>query len=251
MSQSIVSRTISSVVDKRLVLGNSQAARLFTITTAWTKIRIGIRVGLDAQGSTSNLTGTPRFAFGLCHLDATAIPSSVAGSNLYADVSCDHFFGMRSTQATWTYQANAGDPYLGNMTGAVTRRLLTTDTDSATMFTSIGMTTEPDARRNAYFLDILKGSPNYTVWAGYPNNVSAHSADVTEGMFLQMMEAAAFSTGSVLTAILSGMTNTTGAGTTLACDEGTVARELNGIGVFWDRTSHLLEISDVAMAVIA
>src|SRR5438874_10104744 len=109
-ASSIKSRTYSSIVDQRIALSNSHFARPHGITSAWTKLRIALRLSMTDSGAA--ITGSPDFSIGLC----------AGTTNIYKDSTTDHFVGIQTQASSWTrsgttyYTASGGGlPYLKPM----------------------------------------------------------------------------------------------------------------------------------------
>jgi hypothetical protein len=227
MASVIKLRTIGGVDDKRIQLVNSNFARPFTVSTTWSKLRVGVRWIMGNTGA--NLTGTPKLFFGLCS----------GSTNLPLDPSTTHFLGIYNVAATWTYQAGPPVRYAhGSSSFSVGKRVGTTNTSFGTPGQIYTSALETQAYRQAMFVDITKGSPNFTVGCLYPSAVP--SIDVSQDDFLTQMV--------LPTPVLTGHTFT--AGSAGACDEG-VDGTLNHVYCGWDRVSPVFEICDLAVAKLA
>ena len=225
MAATILLRTIGGVDDKRLVLGNASVARLLSYGTDWTTLRIGLRWTIGNTGA--DLTGSPHLAVGLCS----------GTTQIYGDALTTHFVGVLSNQAAWTYSPSSpvysavgGGPfYPAKRIGSV----LTLGT-LITPYWRIDA--DPTAARSLFFVDITKGTPNFSF------RLFAHessSADVSLDTFLQKMQEATPSLAN------HAYTNAF----TLAVSETDGA--LNAVNVYWDRATPALEISDLAVARLA
>lgn len=221
MSQEIISRTIGSVVDKRALIKNGQLKRLFSYLNDWTKIRIGIHFSFDGSLA-ANITGTPQFVFGL--ISDT--------DNGWGNVTTDHFLGWRTNVATWTYNAGAGNPYFSLASAAIlTKKIGTTITSGSSFSPSPSFTANNTLIRNALFLEITKGSPNFTVQSSHPGSAAAAQQDITDDVFENMMNAVDISAcSSTPTVAYSSST-----AWTIAIDEATNGY-FNGLNIFWDKT---------------
>lgn len=218
---SILSRTISSVVDKRIVLSNSQFARLLPIST-WSKLRIGVRWHMRNNGA--NLGTGPRLAVGLCRNT----------TNLFGDSTTDHFVGW-VTDGSWAFFTPPNQ--YTTLGGKPATRIGSTLT-LGTVFAA-GNNIPADAAgssndRKIFFVDITKGSPNFTIalfaW-------SSGAIDVTNNQFLIQMEAATPS-----------LTNHAAvASQTIAVNEGTNGT-LNAVNLSWSQSTPEVEICDLAIA---
>jgi hypothetical protein len=223
-ASAIKSRTYSSVVDNRVALSNSHFARPHGIST-WTTLRIATRVSITDSGA--SLTSTPEFAFGLC----------AGTTNIYKDATTDHFAGVRTSLATWTRTTT--NTVLNYQTaGGAWQPLkrISTTTTTGTVIAGYGANFAVVAAANRYlmFLDILKGSPNYT-FTMFILSGATFSVDATAADFLAQ---APLVTPNFNYHAVTGTT-------TLAVDE--VANgTLNAVNFYWDHSDANIEISDLA-----
>lgn len=230
MSQSIISRTISSVVDQRLVLSNGQAKRTFSYLTSWNVIRIGMLISFDGT-SAANLTGTP--------LMLLAIMKDTA--NGFGNPSADHVVGARTIATQFTYNAGSGNPYFSSANPLqLVKKIGSTVTAGTGFGSGAFFTANQTAKRNALILEITKGSPNFTISAIYPTSATIAQFDVTPSVFEDMMNASSMANAA---AVPSTAYSAQG-GVTIAIDE-TTNGFFNGINLFWDKTANPLEISVV------
>ena len=219
MDSVILQRTISSVVDQRIVLSNSHFARPHGFTT-WSKLRIAVRWSMRDGGAT--LTGTPEFAVGLCS----------GSTSILGDATCTHFVGVRTTGSSWTRSAGPPVNYQVFPTGS--GKMVGTTWTTATNWLSVAgyaMATATTGDRFCWFLDITKGSPNYTI-NGYARNVGS-SGDIDVATYLAQAEIDSAS-----------LTNhAIGNSGTVAVDEATNGT-LDHAQLRWNRTTPEIEISD-------
>lgn len=229
---SIRQRTISSVVDNRIVLSNSQFARAIPFGTTWNKIRIGVKWDITSSGG--NLTGTPRFAIGVCSGNA----------NLFGDATTTHFVGIRSNEATWTL-TNSNRYLVNGSTIQPIKKVGTTVTAGTAFFSGVQWgigagAASAAADRTQCIVEITKGSPNFTIqmlgWIN-PGGTSA-PADNSDASFYGNMEGAGNPAAT---------NHTFSAANTVAVSEGTDGN-LDYINMFWDRTTAEIEISDWAVS---
>lgn len=224
----IKDRTISATQDKRIVLSNSQFARELPFGTTWNKIRVGVRFHMRNTGA--DLVSTPNFALGVCS----------GQTNLYGDATTTHFVGTRSTSASWFF--SGGNKYLvSNGTILPHKRVGSTGTSGSAFFpaTAWGIGAQAataGADRSLFFVDILKGSPNFTLQCFGWQNTGAAPVDVSLTNFLLQMELATPNQAN----------HTFSATQTLAVDEG-VDGSLDNFMMSWDRTSPEIEVSDIAV----
>lgn len=242
MSVSINTITIGGIEDRRLNLSNSQAARVITIGTSWTRLRVGIRFAFDDYGA--NILTTPRL-----YLGAISSPS-VGMANGPLTNATSHFVGLITATATWA--RNAPSPVWYNLaTGSMyAKKINSTISTVAGTNVSVGVSGQPNLRRNIILVDILKGSPNFTITICMPSGV-AITGDVTQSAHLAeaMSKSALTDAATYIASIETGsyVGNATGA---LAVDEGANGF-LNAVCVAWDRSSPSLNISDLMWAKMA
>jgi hypothetical protein len=214
--------------DVRAYLAGNTLRRTLSIGSNWTRLRIGIRFSYEDTGAT--LTGTPRFVLGLC--SGTANPWNNGASTTL------NFIGVRQVNASVTRNI-VGDST--HFAGALQpfKRLGITSTTGTTFTNAWVGSAQPATRRNLLFLDILKGSPNYTLHGFYRD--STVGADVTRAKFIEQVE--------VVSSVVSNHSWTDGgplgAGKTLAFDE--VAGALDTVNIAWDRSAPKIYISDLAI----
>lgn len=229
----IITRTISSVVDQRLSISNQGWARQFASGNNWNRRRIGLRLCANPNGSTSDITGSPGFAFGF----------GSGTTKFYGKASVDHFIGVASVATVWEYENNGdGTPRYENNSASWTarRRVGSTNTD-VNMAKILELTAHPSAYRNAFFCELVKGSPNFTLRFMSPNNSGGAQADVSESLFLEALEK------STMTVTGLPSNYSIEEETIASVDEG-AAGPLDAVNIYWGLSSRLLEISDVAYA---
>lgn len=206
--------------DRRLELGAAEAVRAPVYLDDWTTIRIGLQISMNAVAS--NIVSTPVLAFGVCN----------GNTNVLAAATADHVVGIRPNQATWTY--NAGPPsYFAVGSSAAWQQFKKIGTVVSTVNTPniakyISNTTTV---RTGWFLEITKGSPNYTFRVAHPVSAAASQSDVTDTEFVTIMELSTLvDIGTVKTNYNSVVS------TSLAVSEADGV--LDHIFVYWDRTTH-------------
>ncbi len=224
-ASTIKQRTVSSIVDNRIRLINSNFARLWStdVGTTWTKIRVGCRISIEDSGAA--ITGTPRFAQGICS----------GTSNIYLDATTTHWggtvtngdFGRVNDPPVRYY--NAGNLFVPAKRISTT---LTVGTGFYASYVSFRDTTA--GQRAAMFLDITKGSPNFTFNLFSPQS-SSFATDCSLATYLAQIAL----TSPTITE------HAFGSAQTLAIDEVTYGY-FNAINFAWDRSS-ALEVSDVAV----
>lgn len=218
MAHETVSRTISSEVDERALLDNGHPplARLFSIGDDWTSIRVGIRLSTTRATAWSTV---PSFYFGVCS----------GLSNPAGTVSPNHFVGVTSIM-DWT---TIGDAFrLWSATSNA--RLVKFESGSAATATPSSAGTlycgKSSVLRSVLYLDITKGSPNWTI-KGYGGT---YFTDQTLSVFKANMNASG-APPSPITLVING---------TIAVDEATYGA-MNAVNLAFLSGSDPFEISDV------
>lgn len=229
--------------DQALLIGNEELLRKLSIGNNWTSLRIGAMIAITPDGT--NSLASCKLMLGVCSANATFSNTagySAASTTNYvgADLYCP---GNTGTPETAVYQAGSGNPYFyaSNATfgvpTSIRRRVATTET-----FAIVGGNSQrPIAvagagstlRRCPVYVDIIKGSPNYTVnvW-NIP--LASSATDFSYAHFLTGFETAS--------PVLNGVTLTqnTGSPGVIACSE--VAGNFDTVSVFWNRLSFPLEV---------
>lgn len=228
-SSVIKERTISSVVDKRIQLSNSNFTRAWSTTlgTSWTKIRLAVRFGITDSGS--NITGDPRWAFGI-----------QTGTNLFMSAGGpDHWCGFLSNNSSWSRSTSGGFALYSidvSTGGASAKKIGTTVTAGGNFGTIAPIITEAgQAFRSVFLLDITKGSPNFTF-----ENIRVRSnttvSDIDLTTFLTEIENAAPSFAN----------HGSNGSSTVAISEGTNGF-FNAVGIAWNKSAALIELSDLSI----
>ena len=209
-------------------LNHSLVVREFNlITGSWTTLRIGMLYGITS-GSRTSISGTPRFAFGICS----------GSTNVYGDSQTDHFLGFHTNMATWTYVSNSinSGEYYSLTIGQYIRRstgptdVVSTDMISSTMYFVVPyVSASLDKGIYPMFMDFTRpsGSTNYdmTMTVYYASGVSATNGLETDASFLSYMQ----QTG--LPSMLSAVPSQT---KTLLISE-SLSGSFNAINIAWNR----------------
>ena len=239
---SIGARTINLVEDKYLSIANEEYVRQLSIGSNWTKLRLGMMCALTPNG-TGNLLGCS-LVFGLC-----SAASPFANTTGYASATTGNFIGMdviisaggSNNPGDWVYNAGSGNPYFSGTFTAVRRRYGSTATFAA--FASGGSQVLPVAgvgstvRRGLVYLDITKGSPNYTL-KPYNCTTAQGTMDFTPAQFLDGLEQSG-------TPVVNGQTLLTETAVNHACDES--AGAFNTLDLYWNRAAYALEVYALAV----
>jgi hypothetical protein len=224
MATKTIVRDIGGVQDVRAGLDNSTLRRLMSIGSNWSNIRIGLRISMQDPGV--DLTSTPIFAVGVC--SGTANPFNNGSA------TTTHWVGARTNMPTWTRQTSPINWYaVGNNIVLPSKRVGTTFTDGTIVLGGWTFQIGTD-KRHCVFLDITKGSPNFTINLFVKSDLT--DFDVSKDLFLQQV------------ALSSPTITGHGWGTarTLAVDEASDGY-LDAVNVSWDRSSPKFELSDIAI----
>lgn len=214
--------------DRRNEMGAAEAVRPMSYLNDWTRMRIGLQFSMD--GVASNIIGTPFFAFGVCS----------GSTNVLAAATATHVVGLRPGSGSGTTPASAwtrsaGPPSyftLGN--GWLPFNKIAAVTTYGTNLTGFSiLANNTPAQRSAWFIDIIKGSPNYTFDSGFPNTNTPNGAqsDLTDVEFQTIMELPDLSS---IATVKSGYGRITGGAIAASEADGV----LNHLFVYWDRSTH-------------
>jgi len=230
----IGSRLFNLVVDKYLTLANEEWARTLAIGTDWTKLRIGVLLAVTPDG-TNNLAGSA-LVLGVCS----------GKTNPYGAASTTNFVGAAmhgitpgGTTGTFTYVAGSGNPYFTSIGSWPASRVATDVISGAATATTFLLTanTGSTQRRSPLYVDIQKGSPNYTLtrWTPLASQALFQTGDCSAAEFLAGLE----------------MPTPTWANTNLTSSNGTVAASetpgaLDTVDLFWNKTALPLEVYALA-----
>jgi len=249
MATEIVTRTIGAEIDKRIRLSNGYIVRKTNSGINWGTMRIGIRYSMVPEANTLDLTGTPRLGFGVC--------SSV--TDPYGSRTPDHFWGIRSNQATWTYK-NSNPDYFGASGGdaleyqafKVQDGAVTVSEFGTAAQASITAVAEPSTNRSMGFVDITKTGSTMTFVKHGPTTAAAAKTDMNEKQFFNIMDVEIpLASNSPINGYTISDTITLAAdGANIAADEASFGN-LDHICIYWDRKTTLLELCDIAWAVKA
>jgi len=224
----IKARTFSSVVDNRIQLSNSNFARLWSsdLGTSWTTLRLACRISMTLTGA--DLTSTPRFSYGVCS----------GTSNIYMDATTTHWYGLLSIESAWYYYTNGYAFGYGGTHPQPTKRITTTNTSGSSWNVTPRAVNSTTENRSVLFLDITKGSPNFT------GKIFCRNGDTTGDVTLATYLAQAVLSSPTVT------NHTMSSDVTLAIDEATNGY-FNAVNIAWNRSDALMEISDIAVVRLA
>lgn len=236
MSFAIKSRTISAALDKRITLLGDECVRTLTIGSSWSTLRLGIRLSINDFNSLGaiNLI-SPSLFIGLCSGSSAAFGAS-STTNALGIRTAGNLIYHAGSPAVWGADSSPPTMY-------PCKRVATTLTTGGTAYsTAIKLSQDPATSRQALVLEIVKGSPNFTLEYACNNT---DGTDLAIATLLTAMEGAAMS--NVVTALGAKYARTTPMN--FAFDEG--AGSLDSINIFWGSTIATLEISDVLFVKVA
>jgi hypothetical protein len=134
--------------DKYLTLANEEYARVLDIGNNWTSLRVGVMLAFTPDGTNNLLSCT--FALGVC----SGLSATFGGST-------SNFIGALVNNTTITYAAGP-PPYFAVPTAIATKVNTTISATGATNRNHTTNTGSPQ-RRALLYVQLTKGSPNYTV----------------------------------------------------------------------------------------
>ena len=215
--------SVGGINEQDAIMSNSTVARPITLPSTWNHVRVGARLWMSDFGS--GPVGTPLLQIGLCN----------GTTNLVGDANCQYFVGISTNTSAWSYSPGSNGVYFNIALASMTK------TGSASTF---GSNLTADARfsmtgSNAAFLfvDITKGSPNYTISSFY---YSAVGSVATATNFQNQLFLSSPTQGG----------HTISGNTTIAVNE-TLSGSLNTATIYWNRSDFNLYIKDWGVAVIS
>lgn len=253
---SVETVTIDSLVDKQLVLSNSQWAGKLSdsLFGGWTSLRLVWRYSIDDSGAA--ISGTPRMYVGLMSNPVEGMTNGPLGN------STSHFVGVRTALSTWTRSAGPPVQYDNSAVGGweIMKRNGSTDVVGSTANAfAPGRFFYADGQslRNVNVLEITKGSPfsMSSIFCG----LAFTEVDVPLETLLALggSNKSLATVASELNAYVDGVspdTETTYASVlgprTVSVDEGTNG-ELNAVVFAWNQVAPAMRISEVLIVKMA
>jgi len=224
----IVQEVVSAVNTPCLRLNAASFARPVSLNAAWNQIRIGMRL-LFTQLPTlfeTTFVSKPSFAVGLCH----------GTTNIMGDATTDAFVGAISTSTNWASE-NAEVLYDFIDFKAVSKAGTTSALSGVITGTQsqFGQGTAAPwvANPQMFFVDITKGSPNYSVSLWYISNGQTAGLETRADFLSYLVQASPSKTGHTYSAA---------PGSVLA-----PALAVDAVNVSWDRTDFFPEILDLSI----
>ena len=230
----IGARTFNLIEDKYLTLANEEYLRPLSLGNNWTKLRLGAMLAITPDAA-NNLTNCSLL------LGVASAASPFANTTGYSTGTTKNYVGLDivpdggggSGPGLFTYYATGGNPYFSATYAAARRRVVTTDTfASVAMNHAVATHTGTIQRRTPVYVDITKGSPNYTLKLYTATSVQAQ-ADFAPADFLNGLEQSG-------TPVLGSVTLSASSAISIACDE--TAGGFDTVSLFWNRASFPLEV---------
>ena len=238
MSRAIDTITVSSIEDRRLVLGNAHCARVLQVGTDWTTLRMGFRFTFADSGG--NLTA-PNLKFGLLASPAGDLANGALTS------STSHFLGL-------SYVSNATrntspTRYTAGANWSMVRRIGSTNNSGTGSPGAVGNYSATPEQRCCLIIQATKGSPNFTSNGITP--ISTAVPDVSLTLLQSAMEQTTMANAeTTLNAALGGTHYDLAGNVTHAIDEAANGY-FNSIYLGWAFTVPKIQVSDIVFAKIA
>jgi hypothetical protein len=228
--------TVGGSEDRRLVLQTAMVGR--KISGSWNTLLIGVRV-------VNEFIATNIYA-PVFHLGVMTTPSAGMTNGPLAGANAAHFLGIGSAEAVWTRSTTTINHYSGTASMQLQKIVDGVETNTTPSFGWIR--SADDTKRYAMFVEIIKGSPNYTVTACVWNQ-AAGSVDITKAQMLTAMGSASIAAvDTYMDTLTANAYSATSAA--IAVDEGTDGA-LDSICVSWNRAYPKLYVSDLMYRVLA
>lgn len=235
MSTAIDTITVGGTPDRRLVLSNSQVARVLSIGTSWNVLRIGLRLAFDDLGVTPQ--SVPRLFVGVL-----ANPSAgLANGPLNAATS--HFVGLITAYVAWTRVAGPPVAYTYGTFGGYGKKVGATITAVGGTSNTMYFSGTPATRRPGLIVQITKGSPNFTVELVMNSSTLVHDVPLA-GNLVTAIEAGTLAQADTALEAASGGAYNSALSGAVAVNEA-VDGFLNAVCVAWNTVDPVCRISEI------
>lgn len=221
MASTIITRVISAANENVLNMSNSSWARPIALPSTWSKVRLGFRLHFIPSAAVTSGTS---FGLGLCS-GTTALLGDLTTTN-FVGLLCNAGVAPSGGQVTSTF-----------VPATKVGTALTVGAGVLACYWNVS-TTGTDDTFEMLFVDVTKGSPNYTLQC-FGFSVNGGSTNVSQAQFLAQVVAA--------TPAFTGHTYT--GGTTVAASE--AAGVFNAVTAWWSDTVVKPEIADMAVVLLA
>lgn len=221
MSKIVTGRILNGIQTPLISISNDQIGRTFQIGSNWTRLAVGVRIGIDANVTLTN-TG---FAFGMCS----------GTTNMFKSATTNNFFGITSTGPA-TFSANTFSlPFFA------ARRVGVTETNTSVSSLLLGNMTlagGSDGRLHTLIVQLTKTNTGTIDFSTiYSNNTVSGVVLQSRSDWINSMES------EPLVAPNAGYTRTDTTG--FSIDEATNG-VLNTVNVSWAQAAALL-IADIGI----
>lgn len=235
-----ITTTFASGNDVALQLGNEEWVRTIVAGSTWTHIRIGILYQLIGTSSTPGASG---LFIGMC--SGTSAPFGAATTT--------NAVGLEVINSL-SYIANSGNPYFQfqSANGQVCKKVVSTITTNGTnVFDSVdlGVPTNLGStlRRGLLYVDIIKGSPNYTIQVSGAASMGSSSAGTHDFTVSDLLSGMTQALGSIVVAGFSLVSANTPL--TLACDE--TAGGFDTVDIYCNELANPVNLYEIAVEKLA
>lgn len=226
--------TFSDGPDVGLQLGNEEWVRKMALGSTWTHIRIGLLYQISGTATTPGGSG---FAIGIC--SGTSAPFGNASTTNFVGVECVAALLYNSTNPNFQFTVSnlfACKKVVSTITTAATNL-----GDGSGIWTA---STSGTARRGILYVDITKGSPNYTIGITGSTLGSAATDFTVPNLLAGMTQ----NYGSISLGVGGVLSNGNGA-QTLACDE--TAGGFDTVNIYSNELANPMTIFEVAVEKLA
>ena len=233
MSATILSRTINSIVDQRIVLLNQSIGRALSFGSTWNDIRIGVRLSINTGGNA--FSGGGLFV-GICS----------GTSALYGEASTTHAVGMRFLgPSPWTFYAPYGLIYTNVQSYYVTKVGTSETVGSTSSYSYEAFAGVPGTAVSMMGIQIIRQDATTLLLQESGLYQASSVTHVTKEAFLGVMESSGF-----IAACNSVNVGQIGSQRAMTINEATNG-PLNALCFHWSHGTVGLEISDIAVAKFA
>lgn len=226
--------------DIALQLGNEEWVRTLAIGSTWTHVRIGLLYQITGTATTAGGTG---FAVGMC--SGSTAPFNGASTTNFVGIECVTALG---------FVANSGNPYYQFASGNLfaCKKVVATITTAATNLgdsVDMGVPTAAGStlRRGLLYVDITKGSPNYTIGISAASGMGSTSSGSHDFTVAELLSGMTQPFGSMT---VGGFLLSNGNGAqALACDE--TAGGFDTVDIYSNELNNPFNLYEVAVEKLA
>lgn len=222
--------------DGYMTLPNTNPRRKMNISPTWTSLRIALRIRIPNPSGASTYSGTPTLAVGLSKGTATGV----------GDETTEHWVGALHTDTSWGYDSAGGSGINRWNVSDVNAAVKVGGTmTTGTKFVSTSIWQTHPTWWGFYFVEITKGSPNWTINGFFPTIRSALNNTYPPSETNASMRLYAEQIGTVVKQYYGY-----GTPATVAVDEGANG-VLDSVNIWWDRVWTTLQVADIYVVRLA